>query len=316
MSRFVDPPLLSPNTIVAAVMRTARALGLALPAIRTILGHANSDARKARVFAGYEPTPHDVFVATFPKSGTNWAMQMALQIAWRGAAEFEHVHELAAWPEAAFTGIVPLGDPGPRERCPTHRRVIKTAIDAAFVPYREAATYVSVVRDPKDVFVSTYHFIFGVFDLFDAVTLEEWLALFLSPQFPGGSWARHTASWWALRERPNVRVLPFADLKRDLPGAVRSVAAAMRVELDEAELARVAERCSFEHMQQHEDRFAPPRMLFTRSRAKMVRAGRVGGSGELLSRSQQAAIDRYFQAELAALGSDFPYAELFDVVDG
>lgn len=316
MSRFVDPPLLSPNTIVAAVMRTARALGLALPAIRTIIGHANSDARKARVFAGYEPTPHDVFVATFPKSGTNWAMQMALQIAWRGAAEFEHVHELAAWPEAAFTGIVPLRDPGPRERCPTHRRVIKTAIDAAFVPYREAATYVSVVRDPKDVFVSTYHFIFGVFDLFDAVTLEEWLALFLSPQFPGGSWARHTASWWALRERPNVRVLPFAALKRDLPGAVRSVAAAMRVELDEAELARVAERCSFEHMQQHEDRFAPPRMLFTRSRAKMVRAGKVGGSGELLSRSQQAAIDRYFQAELAALGSDFPYAELFDVVEG
>lgn len=316
MSRFVNPPLLSPNTIVAAVMRTARALGLALPAIRTIIGHANSDARKARVFAGYEPTPHDVFVATFPKSGTNWAMQMALQIAWRGAAEFEHVHELAAWPEAAFTGIVPLRDPGPRERCPTHRRVIKTAIDAAFVPYREAATYVSVVRDPKDVFVSTYHFIFGVFDLFDAVTLEEWLALFLSPQFPGGSWARHTASWWALRERPNVRVLPFAALKRDLPGAVRSVAAAMRVELDEAELARVAERCSFEHMQQHEDRFAPPRMLFTRSRAKMVRAGKVGGSGELLSRSQQAAIDRYFQAELAALGSDFPYAELFDVVDG
>ena len=34
------------------------------------------------------------------------------------------------------------------------------------------------------------------------------------------------------------------------------------------------------------------------------------------SRSQQAAIDRYFQAELAALGSDFPYAELFDVVEG
>lgn len=315
MSRFADPPLWSPNTIVAAVMRTARALGLALPAIRTIIGHANSDARKARVFAGYEPTPHDVFVATFPKSGTNWAMQMALQIAWRGEAEFEHVHELAAWPEAAFTGIVPLRDPGPRERCPTHRRVIKTAIDAAFVPYREAATYVSVVRDPKDVFVSTYHFIFGVFDLFDAVTLEEWLALFLSPQFPGGSWARHTASWWALRERPNVRVLPFSALKRDLPGAVRSVAAAMRVELGEAELARVVERCSFEHMQQQEARFAPPRMLFTRSRAKMVRAGKVGGSGELLSRSQQAAIDRYFQAELAAMGSDFPYAELFDVVD-
>lgn len=315
MSRFVDPPLWSPNTVVAAIMRTARALGLALPAIRTIIGHANSEARKAKVFAGYEPTEHDVFVATFPKSGTNWAMQMAVQIAWRGEAEFEHIHELAAWPEAAFTGIVPLRDPGPRERCPTHRRVIKTAIDAAFVPYREAATYVSVIRDPKDVFVSTYHFLFGVFDLFDSITLDAWLELFLSPQFPGGSWARHTASWWALRERPNVRVLPFSAIKRDLLGAVRSVAQAMRVELTEAELARVAEQCSFEHMQRNEPKFAPPHMLFTRTRATMVRAGKVGGSGELLSRSQQAAIDRHFQAELRQLGSDFPYAELFDVVE-
>lgn len=314
MSRFVDPPLASPNTVVAAVMRTARALGLALPAIRRIIGHANSDARKAKVFAGYEPTEHDVFVATFPKSGTNWAMQMAVQIAWRGQAEFEHIHELAAWPEAAFAGIVPLRDPGPRERCPTHKRVIKTAIDAAFVPYREAATYVSVIRDPKDVFVSAYHFLFGVFDLFDDITVDEWLALFLSPEFPGGSWAQHTASWWALRDRPNVRVLPFADLKRDLPGAVRGVAEAMRVELSDAEVGRVAERCSFEHMQRHEAQFAPPRMLFTRSRATMVRAGRVGGSSELLSRSQQAAIDRYFQAELERLGSSFPYAALFDVV--
>jgi hypothetical protein len=315
MSRFVEPPLLSPNTIVAAVMRTARALGLALPAIRRIIGHANSDVRKAKVFAGYEPTEHDVFIATFPKSGTNWAMQMAVQIAWRGEAKLEHIHELVAWPEAAFTGIVPLRDPGPRERCPTGKRAIKTAIDAAFVPYREAATYVTVLRDPKDVFVSAYHFLFGVFDLHDDVTLDEWLALFLTPDFPGGSWARHTASWWALRERPNVRVLAFTDLKRDLPGAVRSVAAAMRVELTDAEVARVAARCSFEHMQQHESQFAPPRMRFTRGQGTMVRAGRVGGFRELLSRSQQAAIDRHFQAELASLGSDFPYAEMFEVVE-
>jgi hypothetical protein len=315
MSKYADPPLLSPNTIVATVMRTARALGLALPAIRAILGHANTDAQKAKAFAGYEPTEHDVFVATFPKSGTNWAMQMAVQIAWRGEARFDHIHELVAWPEARFTGIVPLRDPGPYERSPTRRRAIKTGIDAPFVPYGEQATYVTVLRDPKDVFVSMYHFVFTVFDLFDDITLEQWLALYLGPEFPGGSWARHAASWWALRERPNVRVLAFADMRRDLPGAVRSVAEAMRVELTDAEVARVAELCSFEHMQRNDAKFAPPRMLFTRRRVTMVRAGKVGGSGELLTRQQQASIDARFQAELRALGSDLPYAQLFDVVE-
>lgn len=315
MSTFAEPPLLSPNTVVAAVMRVARALGLALPAIRTLIGHANSDVRKAKVFAGYEPTEHDVFVATFPKSGTNLAMHMVVQIAWRGRAEFDHIHDLAAWPEASFGGIVPLRDPGPWQRCPTGKRAIKTAIDAAFVPYREQATYVSVIRDPKDVFVSAYHFLFAVFDLFDDITLEQWLDLYLSPQFPGGSWAVHTASWWALRERPNVVVLPFAHIKRDPEAAVRRVAAAMGVELDDAEVARVVALCSFESMQRSEPRFAPPRMRFTRGRGTMVRAGKVGGSGELLTRQQQARIDRHFRAELEALGSSFPYAELFDVVE-
>jgi Sulfotransferase domain len=315
MPAFSHPPLWSPNTVIASVMRVARAMGLALPAIRTLIGHANADARKAKVFAGYEPTAHDVFVATFPKSGTNWGMQVVTQIAWRGEAEFEHIHELSAWPEARFAGIVPLRDPGPWQRCPTGKRAIKTAIDAAFVPYRDEAAYLTVIRDPKDVFVSTYHFLFGVFDLFDDITVDEWLALFLSPQFPGGSWARHTASFWAWRERPNVRVLLFSAMKRDLPAAVREVAAMMGVSLTETELGRVVERCSFEDMKRNEPRFAPPRMLFTRQHATMVRAGKVGGSGELLTRAQQAAIDRHFQRELLELGSDFPYAEAFEVIE-
>jgi hypothetical protein len=316
MHAFSHPPLLSPNTIVATVMRVARGLGIALPTIRTLLGHASTDQRKRRIFAGYEPSEHDVFVATFPKSGTNWAMQLAVQIAWRGEAEFEHIHEVVAWPEARLAGIVPLHDPGPQQRCPTGKRAIKTAIDAAFVPYREHATYLTVLRDPKDVFVSTYHFIFGIFDLVDDITMEEWLALFLSPQFPGGSWAQHAASYWAWRERPNVRVLLFSEMKQDLPGTVGRVAEAMGVSLTDAELRRVVERCSFDTMQRNEQRFAPPRMLFTRQHGTMVRAGKVGASGELLTRQQQAAIDRHCQGELGRLGSDLPYAELFEVIEG
>ena len=88
MHTLADPPLWSANTIIATVMRAARGLGLALPAMRKIFGHMNADDAKAKVFRGYEPTEHDVFVATFPKSGTNWLMQMTTQIAWRGEAEF------------------------------------------------------------------------------------------------------------------------------------------------------------------------------------------------------------------------------------
>lgn len=315
MSNFATPPFFSPNLMIATVMRTARALGLALPALKKIIGHANSAAVKAKVFGGYEPTEHDVFVATYSKSGTNWAMQMATQIAWKGEAEFSHIHDLVAWPEAHFAGIVRFDDPRPRQTCPTGRRMIKTAIDAEFVPYSEDAAYVTVIRDPKDNFVSAYHFLNGVFDLADDVTVEEWIELFKTPQYPAGLWPVHTASYWAWRDRPNVAVLFFSDMKEDLEGAVRTVAKTMRVELTDAEVARVVERCSFSWMKENEEKFGPPKLLFTRAQGKMLREGKVGTSKDLLSREQRAEIDRFCLEQLEALGSDFPYREKFPVVE-
>ena len=50
-------------------------------------------------FPSYAPRPEDVFICSYFKSGTNWTMQMAVQIAHRGRAEFEHIHNLVAWPD-------------------------------------------------------------------------------------------------------------------------------------------------------------------------------------------------------------------------
>ena len=47
----------------------------------------------------YVPTANDVLICSYFKSGTNWTMQIAVQIAHRGRAEFEHIHDLVAWPD-------------------------------------------------------------------------------------------------------------------------------------------------------------------------------------------------------------------------
>ncbi len=149
-------PLFSVLTPVQLVLWTARAVGKGAPAMEMVLRKLISKDQKARVFAGYEPTDADVFACCFSKSGTNWAMQLTVQIAHRGAAEFDHIHELAAWPESKFPGIVGLHDPGPAAGAITGKRVIKSALEAQNVPYSESAAYVTVLRDPKEVYVSAY----------------------------------------------------------------------------------------------------------------------------------------------------------------
>ena len=82
--------------------------------------------------------------------------------------------------------------------------------------------------------------------------------------------------------------------------------------LPEAEVARVRELCSFEHMKAIDHKFYPGEVSpFARPGGQMIRSGRRGNSGEMLSPAQQAHIDAWARAGLAKLGSDFPYERTF-----
>jgi hypothetical protein len=239
-----------------------------------------------------------------------------VQIAHRGAARFDHIHDLVAWPEAQRRlgrGLaVRIEDEAPWRNAPTGLRVIKTHLHAAQVPYSPEARYICVVRDPKDVFVSSYHFMrdgtLGVL----MPPKEQWLRTYLSADAISGSWAEHLCGWWRLRQRPNVLFLTYEQMKRDLPGCVRRMAALMGVTLSEAEFASVLQQASFEHMLRIAHRFdLGGRHPGHRASSRMIRRGQAGASGQLLSAGEQQRIDGYFQAELARLACDFPYSEAF-----
>ena len=124
------PRLLSPALPMMSTIKIAARLGLAKHALRAIATRSFFPQKFVGEFRGYEPDEHDVFVATFAKSGTNWAMQIAHQIAHHGQAEYAHIHDVIPWPEAPMPDIVKLSDPQPRRAAPTGLRVIKTHVAA------------------------------------------------------------------------------------------------------------------------------------------------------------------------------------------
>jgi len=303
--------------LMGLVVEVGKRIGLSKQVLRLSMRRMRSQAVKEKAFADYQPTEHDVFVTTFAKSGTNWMMQIAQQISHRGEAEFPHIHAVAAWPDAPGLGPIPLLDTSPIDASPTGLRIIKTHLETQFVPYDEKSTYLTVLRDPKEVLVSSYYFMGGILGVLSHVTIDDWYELATAPGGLIESWAIHAASFWDWRDRPNVLVLNFAEIKRSPRESIERVAAIMGVELTEAQLAKVIERSSVDYMKAHESQFAPPQAPFG-DKAKptlMIRRGASGKSEELLSPSQQAEIDRHCQAELRKLGSDFPYSTDFQIVE-
>ncbi|MCP5043336.1 MAG: sulfotransferase domain-containing protein, partial [bacterium] len=290
--------------IMFGALQIAKRLGLSKAMTGLLMRRVLSPEINARAFEGYPPSSHDVFVATFAKSGTNWMMQIAQQIAHYGAAEFPHIHAVVPWPDAP--GSTPIGDlfdETPIENSPTGLRIIKTHLAAEYIPYSEKAKYLAVIRDPKEVLVSSYYFLGGMFGVLNHLTIDDWFDLTTRPGGLMERWAIHTASVWDWREHPNVLVMNYREIIKEPVASIELVAGVMGVTLSPEQLASVVERSSFSYMQAHEAQFAPPLTPFNKGHdlPKMVRRGKSDGSDEALSSKQQIQIDELCQANLERL---------------
>ena len=64
-------------------------------------------------FADYKLSNTDVVIATLARSGTHWMMQIVLQIAYRGQADYDYIYDLVSWPEYFPNGVLPLSEDPP-----------------------------------------------------------------------------------------------------------------------------------------------------------------------------------------------------------
>ena len=144
--------------------------------------------------------------------------------------------------------------------------------------------------------------------------VDTWYRGYLSKNFMmGGSWGINAAGYWAARQRPNVLVLSFKSMKKDLRATVKTVAAFLGIAASEALIDEVYRLSTFDYMKSIDHKFNMGKLIPWREAGAMIRKGRQNGSAELLTPAQQREIDAHFQAELRELGSDFPYAEFCEL---
>jgi aryl sulfotransferase len=258
----------------------------------------------------------DIVVATYAKSGTTWTQQVVGQLLSGGAEDLD-VAERSPW--------VDLRVP-PKEvklatlEAQTGPRFVKTHLPVDALVYSPRAKYLYIGRDGRDVVWSMYnHHRNANAAWYEALndtpgrvgppiepppdSIREYFLAWLDRDgHPFWPFWENVASWWAIRDLPNLLLLHFADLKADLPGQVRRIAAFLDVEIDGARWEAILEHCSFDWMKRHAAQAAPLGGVFwDGGAATFIHRGTNGRWRDVLTPEDNA---RYEGLAIERLGAD------------
>jgi aryl sulfotransferase len=223
----------------------------------------------SRRWAGYRPRPGDVVVGTYPKCGTTWTQQIVSLLIFQ-SPEPRPVMAIAPWIDLRIG--LPIEAMLETIEGQTHRRSLKTHLPFDALPFHEELRYIHVARDGLDAFMSWHNHTSGYrrMHLLDAAGegdeaigrpyprpasdprefFRDWMGL-----NPGNetdvsarSFFDTERTWWAARDRPNMLMVHYADLKADLDREMRRIADFLGIETPKSLWPRLVEAATFEAM--------------------------------------------------------------------
>jgi hypothetical protein len=236
----------------------------------------------------YRASAEDIFVVTYPKSGTTWMQQIVWQLLNHGRMDFEHIGRVSPQLEPMLGSRKIVSDlPAPR--------VVKSHMHYAWIP-KGPGRYIYVVRDGKDVAISLFHHLQTGRGFL--LPFSKFFESFLAGKVANGSWFKHVTGWLANKNELNVLVVHYEDLIADLEGEIRRVARFCGVPIVEAEMTDILRHCSFEFMQANESKFSPDGTLpkQVRQPAKFIRKGEVGDGLRHLDAAALSAYNEQLRA--------------------
>jgi hypothetical protein len=278
---------------------------------------------------GFELRPGDIIISTPPKCGTTWTQMICALLVLQEPELPLPLDSLSPWIDMVTRARAEVFADLAAQ---THRRVIKTHTPLDGIPNDPTVTYICVGRDPRDVALSMDHHIdnmdFGAFlearERAAAIDGIELGAVHRQPPRPDGErdrfwqWvddetpstqigsslrrtAEHLQAFWDAADDLDVVVLHYDDLKADLEGKMRELAARLGIEVDEGQWPPLVEAATFESMRSKADTTVPgggrshwiePAAFFSR-----------GTSGQWRDLLDNADLVRY-AARVRALASD------------
>lgn len=251
-----------------------------------------------RVKLEYRERHTDIFIVTYPKSGTTWMQMIMHQLTSDGEMNFDHISRVSPYLEGMPHGDIPL-------ETFASPRIIKSHLSYSEIP-KTTARYIYVIRNGADVLVSYYHHLRHMEGF--RLGFDEFFRMYTRGRI-SGSWAKHVSGWLNNKDRLNVLYVHYEDLIANLEGELRKIAGFCDLHIEESRYPAIVQRCSFSFMKNHEDKFSLLNQIFLDKgwdMNKFIRKGKTQEWKSYFSHEQLRSLEKEMEEYL-----DGQYLPLF-----
>ncbi len=250
----------------------------------------------------YTVFPDDTFLVSYPKSGNTWVrFLLANLIHPNQTIDFTNINQMLPAPGVLSKRFL---------RTLPRPRILKSH-EPFDVRFRKV---VYLVRDPRDVAVSEYHFDLKKRYIGADVTLEQFVPRFIAGGTSSyGSWWKHAASWIAARQgNPAFLLVRYEDLLSDALSETAKIAEFLGIQAGPERLQEAIDKSSADRMRKLEKQQADQwtGTKNTRKEIPFVRAAKSGGWKETLPAHSVEEIEVAWAPLLNFLGYQLQSHEL------
>ncbi|KAK7275695.1 hypothetical protein RIF29_16817 [Crotalaria pallida] len=256
----------------------------------------------------------DILLVTTPKSGTTWLKALAFALLNRKRYEDKHIHDhplLTTNPH----DLVPLLELIPDLNLLSSPRLFSTHLPYVSLPKSVKESNCKIVylcRDPKDTFVSMWHFANKLrLESIGTNSLEECFDMFCRGMNPYGPYWDHVLGHWkeSLERPEKIMFLKFEDLKREPIIVLKKLAEFVGCPFSKEEESKgiidgILNLCSFDNLSNLEVN-KTGKLKFGVENKIFFRRGEVGDSKNLLTVEMNEQINTIAEKKLGEHGLRF-----------
>ncbi|CAG2118333.1 unnamed protein product [Medioppia subpectinata] len=262
----------------------------------------------------FEVRADDLWLATYPKSGTTWTEEILSLIYNNG--DIDRVKDvLLARRVVHFEVGRPVGHSRWLKKLKTPR-LLATHLPATHIPTQlkhSKCKIIYVIRNPKDNAVSYFHHHrMSTFLGNYKGSWDNFVDLFLKGHLVHGDWFEHMKGYWHLLQLYPNRVLfvSYEEMKTDLPKMIEIMANFAGYKLTKDTIDRIAKHCTFDEMKTNNmvnRENLPIKDLFDMSKSKFMRKGIIGDWRNQFTPQQSLLFDSQYNDRLRDIGITLSY---------